>query len=309
MPDDKRPGRVESARGRVAREADRAKRRFGQARTRVPFVDLLVGIAERFVGERGSILAGYLAYRLFLLLLPLVVVIVALAGFSGTAATDTSNQFKLGRTLANTIATAGAEAHTGRFVLLATGLFALVISAWGMLSALQFVSAQAWRIPTRRFPGKAKSFFGLSGSLVFLGAILYIASVVRNAGVVAGAAGSLATFASTAIAYFGLGWILPRRSKEWFWLLPGMAVGAVGHVPLPARPLHRRGSCRQRGGVGTTPGRSSGDPAADRRSRSLGHDTVRFGVRPRGRFGRDDRAVGFVRSQRLTSRRPIDRPI
>jgi uncharacterized BrkB/YihY/UPF0761 family membrane protein len=233
-PQDPESGRVASLRGRADREMERGRHWFVGVRARTPFVELLAGVVERFVGERGTILAGYLAYRLFLLLLPLVVIIVALAGFSSTAASDSSEHLRLGRTLADTISTAGAEAHTGRFVLLITGLLAFIISAWGTLSALQYVSAQAWRIPTRRFPGKAKSFFGLAGSMLFFGLILYVAALVRNAGTVAGFAGTVATFASTSIAYFGLGWILPRRSKEWFWLLPGMAVGAIGHVALEA---------------------------------------------------------------------------
>jgi uncharacterized BrkB/YihY/UPF0761 family membrane protein len=226
--------RIAASRDRAGRELARGEQWLSHARRRLPMVEVIVGTFERFVGERGTILTGYLAYRFFLLLLPLVVVIVALAGFSPTTTDEASQQFKLGRTLANTIATAGQEAHNGRVVLLVTGLAAFVISAWGTLSALQYVSAQAWGIPTRRFPGRAKSFFGLAGSLVLLGLILYVSAVVRRAGPVAGAAGIIATFVSTSIAYFGLGWILPRRSREWFWLLPGMVVGAVGHVVLQA---------------------------------------------------------------------------
>jgi uncharacterized BrkB/YihY/UPF0761 family membrane protein len=224
--------RLAASRERAGREFERGQHWLEDARSRIPFLELVASVFERFVGERGTILGGYLAYRLFLLLLPLVVVLVALAGFSPSTTDEASSHMKLGRSLANTIATAGQDAHSGRVVLLLTGLLAFVISAWGMLSALQFVSAQAWRIPTRRFPGKAKSFIGLSGSLLFFGLILYVSALVRKAGPVAGFAGVLATLASTAIAYFGLGWILPRRSKEWFWLLPGMAVGAIGHVVL-----------------------------------------------------------------------------
>ena len=201
-----------------------------EVRRRSPGADISAGVVERFVGVNGSILAGFLAYRLFLLILPLVVIVVALSGYSATATSDVSQHLKLGRTLAGMIADAGAQAGDGRGVLLLTGLFALAITAWGMLSGLQYVSAQVWQLRTRRFPGKAKSFIRLLGSLFLFGFVLYLSALVRNAGVVAGVAGALSTLASTFVAFFGLGWILPRRSREWFWLLPGAAVGALGQL-------------------------------------------------------------------------------
>ncbi len=219
-------------RARVDLLVHRGRHELDRTRQTFPIVDLGVEVFERFTGINGSILAGYLAYRLFLLLLPLAAIVVALAGISGTTTQGASEHLKLGQALTSTIATAGAEAGSGRFALLITGLVAFVIAAWGMLGALQFVYAQAWKIPTRRFPGKAKSFLRLSGSLLLFGLVFYVSALVRQAGAVAGVAGSTTTLASTAIAYFGLGWILPHRSKEWFWLLPGMAVGAFGHLLL-----------------------------------------------------------------------------
>ncbi len=226
------PGRLAGLRARADPMAAHGRNELERFRRTFPIVDLGAGIVERFTGMNGSILAGYLAYRLFLLLLPLAVIIVALAGISGSTTKDTSDHLKLGQALTATIATAGAEAEKGRFALLATGLVAFIFTAWGMLGALQFVYAQAWRIPTRRFPGKTKSFLRLAGSFLLFGLVFYVSALVRQAGAIAGVAGSTTTFASTAIAYLGLGWILPRRSKEWFWLLPGMLVGAFGHLLL-----------------------------------------------------------------------------
>jgi uncharacterized BrkB/YihY/UPF0761 family membrane protein len=194
--------------------------------------DLVAGTTERFLGVNGSILAGFLAYRLFLLILPLVVVGVALSGYSPSTTGDVTEHLRLGRTLASAIAEAGKETGDGRGILLATGLLALAVTAWGMLNGLQYVSAQVWRLRTRRFPRKAGSFVRLLGSLILFGLVLYVSALVRNAGWVAGLAGTLTTMASTFVAFFGLGWILPRRSKEWFWLLPGATLGSIGQVAL-----------------------------------------------------------------------------
>lgn len=222
--------------GRVRRfvtsATHRARGRFEAVRERSPVVGFAASAGERFVDINGSILAGLLAYRLFLLVLPLAVVLVALSGYYPDATEDAGSHLKLGQSLTTTIATAGQEAGTGRPVLLVTGLAAFLLAAWGMLSALQLVSAQAWGIPIRRFPGKGRSFVRLAVSLLLFGVVVYLAAVIRRAGVVAGLAGSLASLLSMFVAYGGLGWLLPRRSREWFWLLPGAVVGAVGQLGL-----------------------------------------------------------------------------
>jgi uncharacterized BrkB/YihY/UPF0761 family membrane protein len=224
--------RVDALRDRFEPAIERSVRRFEEQRRRFPLVDLGHGVYTRFNTFNGSFVAGYLAYRLFLLLLPLILIIVALAGFSDTAAQDASTHLKLGASIAAMVSQAGADAHQSRIALLITGLIGFTVAAWGLLSGLQFASAQAWRIPTRKFPGKAKSFLRLAGSLLLFGLVFYVSALIRRAGTVAGVAGTLTTLASTFVAYFGLGWILPRRSKEWFWLLPGAGAGALGQLGL-----------------------------------------------------------------------------
>jgi len=118
--------------------------------------------------------------------------------------------------------------------LLLIGLVGFASASWSLLGALQFAAASAWQIPTRRFAGKSKTFLRLAGSLFLFAVVLYVASLIRKAGVIIGLAGSLVTFLSAFVAYFGMGWILPRRSQEWFWLLPGAAAGAVGELGLQA---------------------------------------------------------------------------
>lgn len=222
-----RPGRAAEVLGRLGRSHQRLRERYA-------LVDLGTGSLQRFIGVDGSILAGYLAYRLFLLLLPLVVIVVAVSGYDPEATTDAAQHMRLGQAVATTIAQAGSDTSSSRLPLLITGLLGFTIAAWGLLGALQYVSARAWGIPTRKFPGKARAFLRLAGSLLLFGGILYLSALVRRAGLLAGMASSVATLTSAFIAFMGLAWILPRRCKEWFWLLPGAAVGAGGWAALQA---------------------------------------------------------------------------
>jgi YihY family inner membrane protein len=228
------PGAELTVREGLERRATELTSRASARVHRLPFLDLLEKIWVRFRAANGTILAGYLAYRLFLLIMPLIVIVVALAGYNHAAADTASGQMRLGASLASTIAHAGQDAHKSRGPLLVVGLVGFVTAAWGFLGALQFTAAQAWQIPTRKFVGKTKVFLRLSGSLLLFGGILYLAAAIRKAGALVGVAGSITVLVGAFVAYLGIGWILPRRSKEWYWLLPGAAFGAACNVGMQA---------------------------------------------------------------------------
>ena len=201
-------------------------------RERFGLVRVLTDLVERSVAEGGTVVAGLLAYRLFVLLLPIGAIVVAVAGFDQLAASDAADQLGLGKWIASTIARAGQDAEQSRVPLLLTGVVGFGFASWGLLGSLQYAAAVAWRIPTRRFPRKGRAVVRLAGSvLVFVG-VLYLSILVRRAGVVAGLAATGANFLAATVAFFGLSWILPHRCRAWFWLLPGAVVGAFGVLGL-----------------------------------------------------------------------------
>lgn len=221
-------------RARLTSRVEVARSHYEVAQVERPSVGVFAAMVERAMETQFKMLASYLAFRLFLLLPPLILVVIALAGYEPQQATDASESLDLGRSITRMIATAGADAHRSRLPLLLTGLIAFAISGWGMLGALQMSWAMLWRIPVSKFPGKASAFFRMFGSGILFAMVIFISARVRSAGVAGGLAGATASLVSVFVAYLGLGWILPRRSKEWFWLLPGAALGAGGQVLLQA---------------------------------------------------------------------------
>lgn len=219
---------------RAQRVTEAVRARHEDLLERTSWAQIATVAARRHGSSGGSIVSGYLAYRLFLLLLPLGAIIVALAGFDTAASESASNHLRLGQAIANTIAQAGQDAQRSRLPLLITGLVGFAIAAWGLLGALQYTAATAWQIPTRKFPGKGRVFVRLAGSLLLFGLVLYLSMLIRRIGLVAGLAGSLANTLAVFVAFMGLGWILPRRCREWFWLLPGAAFSTAGYVLLQA---------------------------------------------------------------------------
>ena len=140
----------------------------------------------------------------------------------------------LGSAVAEGLTQAGEDVNASRVPLLLTGLFGFLVASWGLLGGVQVTAARAWMIPTSLVPSKGKAFFRLCGSLLLFGLVFYISALVRRLGMVAGVAGSMASLVSFAVAFVGLGWILPRRCREWYWLIPGTAVAAVGNAGLQA---------------------------------------------------------------------------
>jgi len=189
-------------------------------------------VVRRSGAGTGSLVAGHLAYRMFLLLLPLGAIVVALAGIDPAVVGDASAHLGLGRSITSAIAAAGEDTRRSGVPLLLTGLLAFLLASWGLLGALQYTAALAWRIPTRRFPGKGRALLRLAGSVAVFVGVLYLSVIIRRAGLVAGLAAAAANTVAAFVAFFALSWILPRRSREWFWLLPGAVVGAAGVLTL-----------------------------------------------------------------------------
>ncbi len=235
-PDDERPDTPTGWRGkldvRVQRIRSVLERRYQELLERTTWAEIATKAVGRHTAANGSMLAGYLAYRMFLLLVPLGLIVVALAGFDQTGSQEAGEKLRLGRAITQSIAQAGHDTERSRLPLLITGLVSFVIAAWGLLGALQYSSAVAWGIPTRKFPGKSRTFLRLVGSLLVFAGVIYISMAVRRAGLVAGMAGFTANAMGVAVGLLGLAWILPRRSKEWFWLLPGVAVSSAGYLAL-----------------------------------------------------------------------------
>jgi uncharacterized BrkB/YihY/UPF0761 family membrane protein len=219
-------GRVETARERVA-----------SARATVPAVDTAYafGTNDRAVG--GSLLAGALAYRLFLWLLPVTFVLAAGLGFLGAAdrnaPEDLADDLGLTGYVGSTVADAAREAEDGRWALLVIGLAALATTSASGAKTVQAVNARAWGLPpetVRASPASALAFIGIS--LVAVGVTLAGGwARDQSAGLGVGVRVSV-------VLVYGLLWLavssaLPRRpGVRWPALVPGALLFAAGAQAL-----------------------------------------------------------------------------
>ena len=212
------------------RQRGEALERVEAARQRFPAVRFVFTAADHDRVAGGPLLAGALAFRLFLWLLPAGLVLVGCLGFFAPGSTQQlTSEAALGGFAASTIATATRQAHEARWILLATGLIALFSASVTLARTLWVATTLAWQLPLvklRRPPRAAAMVVGFLGSALGLAvAANWLRSIDYGVGLV--------TTLLLVVAYTVLAWVVlsllprpPHVSVEG--LLPGALLIGVG---------------------------------------------------------------------------------
>jgi uncharacterized BrkB/YihY/UPF0761 family membrane protein len=185
---------------------------------------------ERELG--GGLIAGGVAFRVFLWLVPFGLVVAALLSFWSEHDPDSleeaSREFGVGAAAAE----AAREALQGgdRNALIAL-LFGLVLLVWftlGALRALVLAHALAWQItpPRIRRPLAAIAVFNGLFGLAWLSSAGLV-WLREQIGVTALVGVGISLVASTAVALYAM-WLLPNRATHPRELLPGAVLVATG---------------------------------------------------------------------------------
>jgi membrane protein len=210
----------------------RADELTASARKRVPGADVAFVAFQREFAYGGGLLAGGLAYRLILWLLPIGLVGAQLLGFwldsNGDAVEHAAEEFGIGAAAIASAERAVETSQTNRVLLLLGGLAALAWFSLGFVRALHLAYSLAWGVPRRKLRRPLYGvviFNGLVLTLAFAGAGL---AWLRNELGLFGILGVLVTVVlQTAVALLVM-WLLPRRAERWQELVPGAVLVAVG---------------------------------------------------------------------------------
>jgi uncharacterized BrkB/YihY/UPF0761 family membrane protein len=207
-------------------KADRERDRHESVRT-------LFDLFDEDKGHGGGLLAGGLAYRLFIWLLPAALVASTLfslfAEVGDESPSSMARDLGMGAAVAASVNHAAAQAGRAAPILLVVGLVIMLWASRGVLKALRLVSALAWHISPAPLPSPIRSALTTGGILSALGVYsivvspLYrgslggdvLATLVASAGMVA-----ITTWAARS---------LPRPDGVgWPSLIPGAILLSVG---------------------------------------------------------------------------------
>jgi membrane protein len=232
--DDEELGRLERVRqrqeaiqARMVRLAERAQ----EERRHRSWVDAIFEIADRDGEVAGGVIAGALAYRLFIWLLPAGLVFVGGLGAIASARSDTphdvASSLGVGGIVSHSLQNA-SKSHSSWYALI-VGIPILLYTTRSVLRVLIGTHRLAWGDVRE---GRPKPTFVDAAKLLGI-LVLYflLAGLAAWARAHSHAAGFVATIV-VAVAFTGL-WLwtsmrLPHRDAGWVDLLPGAVVVGVG---------------------------------------------------------------------------------
>jgi uncharacterized BrkB/YihY/UPF0761 family membrane protein len=225
--------RLDDARARVVEVIDRVV----AARPEAPLIDTGFEVYERDSRIAGGMLAGAIAFRLFLLVVPLLLILVAGLGFLHESDTERSASQELGfsQALVDTMSTVGANAARGRWITLWVGLVATVFAVRTLIKSLRIVHNLAWganRKPSANRPLDVLTGVGIVAVVVgLLAGGQWVRARTPGGGILA----SILIGAVVTALYYLVEQLLPRgEGAPWTALVPGAVLVGVGTQALHA---------------------------------------------------------------------------
>jgi uncharacterized BrkB/YihY/UPF0761 family membrane protein len=212
-------------------DAERLAERAQDERARHSSVDAIFEMVDRDGEVGGGIIAGALAYRLFIWLLPLALVVVAGLGFAADASTESPEQAAKSLGLQGLVSSSIAQAANSpnRWYALLIGIPVLVWATRSVLRVLIGAHRLIWGDPRREAPKpKVGATFRLLALLLAYGVVSAVASAIRAW---SPGPGLLATL--FALVFYAALWLLvsvrlPHHGTPWTALIPGALVFGVG---------------------------------------------------------------------------------
>jgi uncharacterized BrkB/YihY/UPF0761 family membrane protein len=219
---------VSNVRGRV----DAGRAAIEARRQHVRSLDATIAALERDRRHAGWLLAGALAHRLFLWLLPFTLVLVAGLGFLESAnresPEDLAGTLGIVGIASESIARAAADAEHARFIALFVGLPTLYVASIGAIKAFRTVSSLAWGIPAEPLGRMPLAVLGFLGLIAALFTVTVAGAAVRDRSPALGLlVTGLVAVGYVWIAYAAI-WVLPRRPVPWTALIPGALLIGLG---------------------------------------------------------------------------------
>jgi uncharacterized BrkB/YihY/UPF0761 family membrane protein len=219
-------GRSDRARARFTGALESAK----SASERHVALAVPLRAAERNRRVAASVLAGGIAYRLFLWLLPFGLIVGGALGFLNAGSTEKAvSKGGLPGAISNAIGDASRSAHSSSWWLLAVGVPLLLWAGFSGAKAVELVHSLVWDEP----PRKTKP---LQGSLAFTGVLLAVWAIIALTWWVRddwpGVLAPVLTFAPLTGLWLWVSLQLPHRDAPWKALLPGALVVGIGFPVL-----------------------------------------------------------------------------
>jgi uncharacterized BrkB/YihY/UPF0761 family membrane protein len=228
-------GRIGAVRARFEAVRDQLSGHLGEARQRFAGVDAVTRAWQHDAEVGGGLLAGALAFRLFLFMVPFTLVsftvLGSVTGMLDTSPTEMAEAAGVSGVLAKGIFTTTSLTTTHQLVLLGLGTYALVRTARSVIGAIVTAHCLAWRVPRVKMKR-------LKPALLFIGFVASVSVLSNHLASLRAAApapGLLLTALWLLLPLIAWWWAssrLPHGDAPVWALLPGAVVFAAGMQAL-----------------------------------------------------------------------------
>ncbi len=206
--------------------AEAAWHRLESARGSNPLVDTGFVLYDRDNAAGGQVLAGALAFRLFVFVVPYVFVVLTILGSAANlqhkSAGDVARDTGLTGVIAKSIADTKRQSDSVQIVSLVLGSYALFLAARGVVKTTRAVHALAWRVRPGRLKRSWRGALLLIGAVAASSALSQGANAIRGEGIVASVWVTVLTLVLWGGAWLGISLLLPHDPRApWTALLPG----------------------------------------------------------------------------------------
>jgi uncharacterized BrkB/YihY/UPF0761 family membrane protein len=200
-------------------------------RERHSTVDALFEIVDHDSEVGGGIMAGALAYRLFIWMLPLALVAVAGLGIASSAASTTPEKAAKSMGLAGLVSSSVAAAghSSARWYALLVGIPILFMTTRSVLRTLIVTHRLVWTdlrgsVPKPTLKASLQMLAAFVGFFVISG----FAAFVRGSTAVGGVVATIVIAVPYAALWLLISWRLPHRGAPWRALVPGAVLFGFG---------------------------------------------------------------------------------
>lgn len=226
-----RPGFTARSRARFDAERVRLGHTVDRLRDTSSFVDSLVRAWEYDSEIGGGLMAGALAFRLFMFMVPFTVFSFALLATIGDllhrAPREMADKAGIGGILADGIVNVNTMSSTSRYLLLAITGYAMVFASRTVIRTIVDAYCLIWRMPRLRMK-RTRAGLILIGFVMIYG---YLATALGRLRSVAPAPGLALTVGAIAVPLLAWLWasaVLPHGDAPAWALIPGTVTFAIG---------------------------------------------------------------------------------
>jgi uncharacterized BrkB/YihY/UPF0761 family membrane protein len=228
-----RIARLKAERERITTRVVDTRDRLHQRRGESEAIDTVFSVLERDTITGGPVLAGAVAFRVFLFQVPYVFVLVAGLGIasdaSGESPDDLARSAGIGGLTAQAISDVGDLSFWSRTGAIVFGGFALFLAARAAVKVLFVVHSLVWGIPVTKPKSTTRAALVFVGIVTVALALATLVGWLRDRSFLAGLFGVILFVLVPTAAWLVVSWFLPHPPEcTWRSILPGALLFGIG---------------------------------------------------------------------------------